>query len=53
LTPTILYILDQHRQEIPIDHLDLAATEKVNRDAGVDFSLPGTHDNPRPQKPMY
>ena len=41
LTPTTLYILDQHRQEIPIDSLDLAATEKVNRDAGVDFSLPG------------
>jgi hypothetical protein len=41
LTPTTLYILDQHRQEIAIDHLDLAATEKVNRDVGVDFSLPG------------
>jgi hypothetical protein len=41
LTPTTLYIFDQHRQEIPIDHLDLAATVKVNRDTGVDFSLPG------------
>ncbi|MGA2753230.1 MAG: hypothetical protein ABSE53_05635 [Terracidiphilus sp.] len=41
LTPTTLYILDQHHQEIPIDHLDLVATEKVNRDAGADFSLPG------------
>jgi hypothetical protein len=41
LTPTTLYILDQHRQQIPIDHLDLAATEKVNRDVGIDFSLPG------------
>jgi hypothetical protein len=41
VTSTTLYILDQHRQEIPIDRLDLAATEKVNRDAGVDFILPG------------
>jgi hypothetical protein len=41
LTSSTLYIFDQHRQEIPIDHLDLAATVMVNRDAGVDFSLPG------------
>ena len=41
VTPTTLYIIDQHRQEIPIDRLDLAATVKVNRGAGVDFSLPG------------
>jgi hypothetical protein len=41
ITPTILYILDKQRNEIPIDHLDLVATAKANRNAGVDFSLPG------------
>ncbi len=40
LTPTTLFVGDQHRREIPIDQLDLAATTKVNRDAGVDFHLP-------------
>jgi hypothetical protein len=41
ITPTTLYILDKQRQQIPIDHLNLVATAKANRDAGVDFSLPG------------
>jgi hypothetical protein len=40
ITPTTLYILDKQRREIPMDHLDLAATAKANRDAGVDFTLP-------------
>jgi hypothetical protein len=40
LTATTLYVGDQHRRDIPVDQLDLAATEKVNRDAGVDFHLP-------------
>jgi len=40
LTPTTLYVLDQHRRDIPIAEIDLAATEKVNRDAGVNFQLP-------------
>jgi hypothetical protein len=40
LTRTTLFVLDQRRQDIPIDQLDLAATAKVNRDAGVDFHLP-------------
>ncbi len=41
LTPTILYAGDAaHRQVIPIDQLDIPATEKVNADAGVDFHLP-------------
>ena len=41
LTPTTLYVRDQHPRDIPTDQLDLAATAKVNQDAGVDFQLPG------------
>jgi hypothetical protein len=33
-------VWDQGHREIPVDQLDLAATEKLNRDAGVDFRLP-------------
>jgi hypothetical protein len=40
LTRTTLFVLDQRRQDIPLDQLDLAATAKVNHDAGVDFHLP-------------
>jgi len=40
LTRTTLYVGDQHHRDIPIDQLDLAATAKVNHDAGVDFHLP-------------
>jgi len=39
LSGTTLSILDEHRRDIPVDELDLAATEKVNREAGVDFHL--------------
>ncbi len=42
MTRTTLYISDQHRREIPLDQLDLVATEKINRAAGIDFSVPGT-----------
>jgi hypothetical protein len=42
LTRTTLYIQDQRLQEIPVDQLDLAATERLNQDAGVEFQLPGT-----------
>jgi hypothetical protein len=41
LTSSTLTVLDQHRRDIPIDQLDLTATAKANRDAGVDFALPG------------
>ena len=41
LTPATLFIFDKQRREIPIGKLDLVATAKANRDAGVDFSLPG------------
>jgi len=42
LTRTTLYVTDAKRQEIPIAALDLAATEKANRAAGVRFQLPVT-----------
>jgi hypothetical protein len=39
LTRTTLYVQDGRRREIPVDELDLAATVKVNHEAGVDFQL--------------
>ena len=42
LTRTTLYVRDQQRRDITLDQLDLAATQKVNHDAGVDFPLPLT-----------
>jgi hypothetical protein len=39
LTSTTLYVRDQHHSEIPLTDLDLAATRKANKDAGVDFQL--------------
>jgi hypothetical protein len=41
LTRTTLYVTDGKRRVIPVAALDLAATERVNREAGVDFQLPG------------
>jgi hypothetical protein len=41
LTRTTLYVQEQRIREIPLDQLDLAATIKVNKEAGVDFQLPG------------
>jgi hypothetical protein len=40
LTRTTLYVRDQHHRDIPLDQLDLAATQRLNHDAGVDFQLP-------------
>jgi hypothetical protein len=40
LTRTTLSVQDQQRRNIPLDQLDIAATEKVNKEAGVDFQLP-------------
>jgi hypothetical protein len=40
LTHTTLYVRDQHHRDIPVDQLDIAATQRVNHDAGVDFQLP-------------
>jgi hypothetical protein len=40
LTRGTLYVGGDHRQEISVNEIDLAATAKVNRDAGVEFQLP-------------
>ena len=40
LTRTTLYVTDGRPREIPVAALDLAATEKTNREAGVSFHLP-------------
>jgi hypothetical protein len=44
MTKTTVYVLDDvasgRRPEIPIDRIDLLATEQANREAGVDFVLP-------------
>jgi hypothetical protein len=40
LTRTTLYVQEKRLREIAVTDLDLAATEKVNHDAGVDFQLP-------------
>ena len=42
LTQNTLYVWDRHQMTIPTDQLDLVATAKANRDAGVDFQLPET-----------
>jgi hypothetical protein len=42
VTRTTLYVQGRRLREIPVDQLDLAATEKVNLDAGVEFQLPDT-----------
>lgn len=42
LTRKTLYVQEQRLREIPVEQLDLMATEKVNQEAGVDFHLPGT-----------
>jgi len=36
-----LTVWDQHPHEISLDQLDIAATEKFNHEAGVEFYLPG------------
>jgi len=40
MTRTTLYVQDQHHREIPLDEIDLAATERVNRKAGMSFEVP-------------
>jgi len=40
LTPSMLYVLDRHKQDIPVGQIDLAATEKANRAAGIEFQIP-------------
>ncbi|MDP9051032.1 MAG: hypothetical protein M3O31_10000 [Acidobacteriota bacterium] len=40
LTRTTLYVQDDQPYPIPVDQLDLAATTKLNADAGIVFKLP-------------
>jgi len=39
-TSTRLYVMDGNRCSIPVTQLDLEATARVNRDAGIDFRVP-------------
>ena len=41
LTRTTLYVQGPRLREIPVADLDLPATEKANKAAGIDFQLPG------------
>jgi hypothetical protein len=41
LTRTTIYVQETRLREISVDQLDLAATQKANKDAGIDFQLPG------------
>jgi hypothetical protein len=41
LTATTLWVLDQTYQEIPLNQIDIAATVAKNREAGIDFHVPG------------
>jgi hypothetical protein len=42
LSRNTLSVLDGRHRDIPVDQLDLVATEKANREAGVDFHLPAS-----------
>jgi hypothetical protein len=39
LSRTTLYVRDHHHRDIPLEQIDLAATQRFNHDAGVDFQL--------------
>jgi len=41
LTATTLTVLDTRYQQIPLNQIDLAATEAFNRALGVNFTVPG------------
>jgi len=42
MTSRVLTDLDsQHYEQIPLDQIDLAATQRINTAAGVDFQVPG------------
>lgn len=40
LTGTTLYVLDAQRQNIPLDQINIGATQQANRTAGIDFEVP-------------
>lgn len=41
LTSTTLTVLDSKYQQIPVDEINLAATEAANRAQGINFTVPG------------
>ena len=41
ITRNSLYIHDGRTRVIPIDDIDVAATQKANQEAGIDFEVPG------------
>jgi hypothetical protein len=42
LTSTTLTVLDAHYRQIPLDQINVAATEQANRAAGIDFRVPAS-----------
>ena len=42
MTATTLSVLDQRHRDIPVDQIDLTATARLNREAGIEFSIPAT-----------
>ena len=40
MTPTTLSVLDQRHRDIPVDQIDLTATARLNREAGIEFAIP-------------
>jgi len=41
MTATTLSVLDQRHRDIPVDQIDLTATARLNREAGIEFAIPG------------
>jgi hypothetical protein len=42
MTARVLTDLDsQHYEQIPLDQIDLAATQRINSAAGMEFQIPG------------
>jgi hypothetical protein len=50
LTATTLTVLDQKYREIPVDQINLDATEETNRADGIDFRVPSVPPPPQPRE---
>jgi hypothetical protein len=42
LTTTMLYVRDQQHRDIPLNDIDIAATQKANQNTDINFKVPGT-----------
>jgi len=51
LTASTLTVLDQKYREIPVDQINLGATEETNRADGIDFRVPTVPPPPREDAP--